>query len=520
MKKIFLIVSIIVAVMLLAGCGSSDTAEGGNTNGTESNQSSGGSDTFTEAKVGDKLKAPEKIAKVSELGSVTYVARIDSGSVGNDIYLENTCSIESNASGTAYLIDSAVVVNESFSRNITALNHENGRDVVYTGFFSSKSDYVKLAKNDSRDAHSVKMGFANYGIDYAEYLEIDEFVKCENSNHLGRECFVYDVEFDRESPDETGALHTQHVQAKIYVDCETGLWLKWKEDGYSCEVISIDNSSANIDRLIFTESVEEQIIYNDSDITITAKSLTYEYSAFAHTMDLTLELKNNSDSPKSITSKYFNVNGMYFGGSVVQISCDSEESKEATVSIPASALNYSDVGYIKEIEIDFTVAECEKDVDSETGSVYYREVSVLSDGVGKCVVKTDCPEDYVQKMDTDGIKVIDTDDFTAVLTETETDFFDSEKSINLKFYLENGYEGQARMFVYFYVNGEQVGDRARMVIGKDGKGFNMASLYVDEGDALYDAIDTVESIDITYHITVDDVKVYEQTEPVTVKLEK
>ena len=519
MKKILLIVSIIVAVMLLTGCGSSDTVTDGNTNGSNNVSSSDDKDTALKAEVGDKLKAPEKIAKVSELGSVTFVTRRDYGSTGNDISFEHTYSIESNSSKTAYLID-GVMLNGTFSRNIIALESENGRDTVYSGFFTSKSDYIKLTKDDSMDVHSVKMGFASNGIDYAEYLEIDEFVKCEDSKHLDRECFVYDIEFDREAPDETGDLQTQHVLAKVYVDCETGIWLKWEENGYTSEVIRIDNSSANIDRFIFTESVEEQIIYNDSDITITAKSLTYEYSVVAHTMDLTLELKNNSDSPKSIISKYFNVNGMYFGGSVVQISCDSGESKETTVSIPASALNYSAVDYIKEIEIDFTVAECEKEDDPENDSVYYREVSVISDGVGKCVVKTDCPEDYVQKIDTDGIKVIDTDDFSAVLIDTETDFSDSEKSIYLKFYMENGYDGQARMFVYFHMNGEQVGNRARMVIGKDGKGFNVASLYADEGDALYDALDTAESINITYHITVDDVKVYEQTEPVTVKLEK
>lgn len=167
-------------------------------------------------------------------------------------------------------------------------------------------------------------------------------------------------------------------------------------------------------------NIEEQVIYDEGDITITAKGLNFdEYWG----PEVELFIENNTDLDISVGAKNISVNGLVVGGSFYSDVPAGKKANEA-LSIYEEDLELSEIELIKEIE--FVLSATDSD---------YEEV-FESDPI---VIETNADDSYVQKIDDKGVVAVDEDGIKVVVQElAEDDFGDPYVVV----YIENNTDGE------------------------------------------------------------------------------
>lgn len=202
------------------------------------------------ARVGDVLEAPEKTVSLDALDCFTFtVTQEETDGSGNVTWQEEFYEAYRKDSDKSvyYLqfISGESVAEDAYFPYANLCVTADGQDTYY--FKDNAEDSFQIAlpyegepvANNSKEFLSM---YARYGIDYADWLECGGFEKREDARVGDRECFVYKVSYTERvygAEEET----YQSVDSVIYVDKETGLWIKREisdvQYGSTCEITDI-----------------------------------------------------------------------------------------------------------------------------------------------------------------------------------------------------------------------------------------------------------------------------------------
>lgn len=480
MKK--LISLLLVATMLLtcfAACGEKTGLGQGNGGiGTGSN---------SEAEVGAVLDAPEKTVSMENIKELTIRYSLSAPSSGVEqsiVYaVSNTGSVPKYYQQRAMKQDGAVVNVMDY----LCLMMPDGA-VCYAG---QQGSYVQA---DYSDQFGTAEGYflyylAGLGVGYEEWLKTDGFTKREDATYLDRACYVYDVKY-------TDKVFEQQTTAVIYVDKETGLWLKMEktnsEGGSVSSAIESIEWNASVIPGSQIVNISEQIIYDDNGIVITAKKLDcFDPNG---TVRLFLETKNSTASDVKISSHYFDVNGLCLGGSVLNYSCAAGETKETELKLPSSVLELSNIEIIQQIEFALKIDNVHTETSPE-GS-FTVEDGVLVENTGALTIKTDCPSDYVQPVNKEGTVLIDTDEIYLVVCSFEVDM---NGNAVFNAYCENKLDAPIRTTIRIKtINGIEYDDFEKVSMQENSEGFAGFSLWSDFLQK--NNIQRIESVELTHEV--------------------
>lgn len=481
MKK--LISLLLVTAMLLtcfAACGEK-TGTGQNNGG-----SSGGNPS-TGAKVGDVLDAPEKTVSMENIKELTIRYGLSAPSSGVEqsiVYaVSNTGSVPKYYQQRAMKQDGAVVNVMDY----LCLMMPDGA-VCYAG---QQGSYVQA---DYSDQFGTAEGYflyylAGLGVGYEEWLKTDGFTKREDATYLDRACYVYDVKY-------TDKVFEQQTTAVIFVDKETGLWLKMEKTNSEGGSVSSAIESIELNASVIPGSqivnISEQIIYDDNGIVITAKKLDcFDPNGMVR---LWLETKNNTTSDVKISSHYFDVNDLCLGGSVLNYSCAAGETKETELKINSSTLELSSIEMIQQMEFALKIDNVHTETSPE-GS-YTVEDGVLVENTGALTIKTDCPSDYVQPVNKEGTVLIDTDEIYLVVCSFEVDM---SGSAIFKAYCENKLDAPIRTTINIKtINGIKYDNFEKLAMQENSEGF--AGFWLWSDFLKKNNIQRIESVELTHEV--------------------
>lgn len=477
MKK--LMCMILVVAMLLtsfAACGSPDD---------QGNQTEAG------AKVGDVLQQPEKTVSLEDVMELTITANFSapkggmeremvhvvSGVGGITRFYEKTFAQFSNDQPPVYMERICVVDQDA------ALAYYR---------FDSTSDYmpIELGKEFGSDDGYFRSNLAFIGVEYQNWLTTDGFVKKEDSTCLGKNCFVYETTYTMKLQPE------EKIKAVIWVDKETGLWLKSDETavatGYTItrSVASVQTGAA-----VFPGTppvdMKEQVIYNENDIVITAKAL--DFSDPNGTV-LRLETRNNSASDVRIASHYFDINGLCMGGSILSYSCAAGKTEETALKLSGSAIELSGIEMIQSIEMALKIENVH--TESSPDGSYTKVDGVVTDRTDAITIQTECPGDYVQPVNKNGTILIDTDAIYLVLSGAE---IEKDGSGFLKAYCENRLAEPIRATIDIKtINGIEYDDFDKFAMQENSEGFD--GFWLDSDFLKENGIQRIESIELTHEV--------------------
>lgn len=510
MKKLLCL--LIITVMILtffAACGEPETdtpnnSTGGHTSGkpTEGNNNGNADES---AKVGDVLDAPEKTVDLEDLKDLTISASFSAPSIGPDRDL-------------VYAVSNSDTGIRFYEKNVFKMA-ANQQDIMESICLPSSETYLFYSRMGSSDFTPTNMteqfgsndGYfryqlANFGIGYEDWLEADGFTKCEDAVILDRDCFVYETRF------------SGNMDALIYVDQETGLWLKMDakvgEDTFTRTISSIENNATVIPG---TQPVEmtEQVIYDANGIVITAKALDFSDPNGAV---LCLETKNSTASDMKFTSHYFDINGLCLGGSVLSDTCPAGETKETRLTLPNSGLDLSDIEIIQSIEMALKLENVH--TESSPDGDYTVTDSVLAETTEALTIKTQCPADYVQAINKEGTVLIDTDDIYLVLCGFEVD--DQGQGV-LTAYCENRLGEPIRATINIKtINGIAYDDFDKINMQENSEGFDRFTIWPSTLKDM--GITHIESVELTHEVFsgesfVDSKRVTEESELIRIEFE-
>ena len=483
MKK--LISLMLAAVMLLtmfAACGKDPSGGGEQGSGEQ------GGSADSNAKVGDVLDAPEKTVSIEDLKEMTIHASISVSSSKTERTM--VYAISNSGAVPRYFEKSTTVVDQTpiYQENLCLITQDGA--LGYTRM-SDSGDYSPIDRSGqfgSNDGY-FHYNLANFGIGYEKWLKTDGFTKREDAVCQDRECYVYDVEF-------TDTMSETQFSAVIYVDKETGLWIKQEGTAstgmtFTRAIESIEQNASVIPGSQIV-TIAEQVIYDDNGIVITAKKLDcYDPSG---TVLLTLETKNASSSDVQISSHYFDVNGLCLGGSVLSYSCAAGETKETELKLSSTALELSGIEVIKDMALSLRI----ENVHTETtGDGDHTVVdSVLEEKTEELTIKTDHPSDHVQPVNKEGTVLIDTDDIYLVLCSFEVQM---DGSAIFKAYCENKLDQPIRTTIDIKtINGIAYDDYDKISMQENSEGFDgfwIWSDFLKNND-----IQRIESVEFTYEV--------------------
>lgn len=271
----------------------------------------------------------------------------------------------------------------------------SNRRICGTDFLETEPE----AEYQSADGY-FRSALADLGFDFGDWLHTDGFVKGEQVQYLDRACDVYETAYT----DLLGAGY----KAQILVDRQTGIWLRSQrtipgtDDVIVMEVESLEETSQVIPGSCPVE-LEEQVVYREDGVTITAKALDFSDPNKAV---LTLQTVNGTDTDICATGRYMKVNGLYVDLQP-QILCGAGQTNEILVELPNQLLDRSGIGILDQMELALTIEKTHTEADG----------TVISDGflvedTGALSIRTECPGDYVQTVDRQGQMLIGIEEVT------------------------------------------------------------------------------------------------------------
>lgn len=400
-KPICLLLSAALSLSLLAACADKDAVP--TTDGTkptvDQTEPSQSTDGPSVPQVGDVLDAPEKTVSIGDVRdltltvstsasygiarSITYSVRNEDGAI---TFYERNAEADPFADGS-YAYESICVADGS------QICMYSNQDISGTGF-----QKVDLTGEYDRDDGYFRSELANLGFDHWDWIATDGFTKCEDTTYLGKECYVYKVAYT----DHFGSAYKD----EIYVDKQTGIWLRSErslpgtEESFLMEVQAVEESSAVIPGSK-PVGMQEQVVFERDGVVITAKTL--DFSDPDHAV-LTFETVNGTDRDIRATSRYFDINGLCIGGSMLSLRCGAGQTQQTAVELPNSILDRSGIQIIRDLELALQIEDIHTGDDGEVVSDGY-----LVEDTGALTVITECPQDYVQTVDKEGQVLIDTD---------------------------------------------------------------------------------------------------------------
>jgi len=226
-------------------------------------------------------------------------------------------------------------------------------------------------------------------------------------------------------------------------------------------------------------TVEEQVIFEQNAIRITAKSLAYD-SFWGPSLKLLIE--NDSDKNITVQIRDSVINGVMIDGS---ISCEVAAGKKANDEIVymQGELDTAGIEIIKDIQFKFHIFETESwdtIIDSET-----------------LVLSTTANPAYVQTYDDSGFVALDKDGFKLVVKKLENE--ESFWGADIYVYIENNSEKNAVIQVRdVSVNGFMIDPIFSCEVLSKMKAYDTITFL--ESDLEDNNIDAIDELEMSFHI--------------------
>ncbi len=440
-------------------------------------------------KVGDTLKAPEKIAELDDFDRLTVCVEFVAEALG--LKRNEVNSFYKNGDTAIYYYEMNDVAADFSMSYVTTV-----KDGKSTSYYEGWSDFEPIEGisegQTDEEFHITNLAFL--GINPENDKTIVEYVKCEDDTFDGKDCYVYTVKYEETDSEE------EFSDSTVWVDKETGLWLKTSFTVDGAEITRvITNVEESVSAIPGTlpVTIDEKDIYNTSQFRLTAKKLDTTNPNFAGI--ITFEAENKSDKDIRIYTDNFKVNGL----ALAQKAFDETVSAGATVefecSIPDSAAELAGIEMIQTINMRLHLEDT---------------MRFLIENKEAERIVTSAPATFVQEINTDGIVLVDDGSFKVVFKSFEIED-DGDKVF--KAWVENEvYQYPIRVTVNINkINGEEYDDFEKLHMPAYSKGF--AGFYLDD-----DEITELESIEVTCEIfsgaLFNSDRVTEETEPITIEL--
>lgn len=496
-RQLCLLIITAMILSLFAACGDPGTeipnTDAGNQSSESTGEGSKPSQTPTgnggeTVQVGDVLDAPEKIASVEDLEALTFTTSFSMPLNG----MERTIVYAVARDGDKVRFYEASTTKIAETPDLMYMEQiclPGGDGMLAYSRPAVYGDYTPMNwTNDfgSNDGY-FRYNLAFFGLDYQDWFTADGFTKREDESCLGKDCFVYAVTF-------SSKLAEGNTDAVIYVDKQTGLWLKTEMnvDGNTL-TRAIDSIEYNASVFPGSQAVDmvEQEIYNHGGIVITAKALDFSdpNGAVLH-----LQTTNSTGSDVKFTSHYFDINGLCLGGSVLSDTCPAGGTKETALTLPNSALDLSCIDIIQNIEFALRLENVH--TESTPDGTFTVTDSVLVEKTQALTIKTQCPGDYIQAVNKEGIVLIDTADLYLVLCSFEVDAIGQGV---LTAYCENRLGEPIRATINIKtINGIAYDDFDKISMQENSEGFDCFTIW---SSTLKDmGIDRITSVELTHEV--------------------
>jgi predicted small secreted protein len=247
-------------------------------------------------------------------------------------------------------------------------------------------------------------------------------------------------------------------------------------------------------------SIQEEVIFDQNDIKVTAKSLDPTGSIFGATVAVLIE--NNSSKNITVQARNSAVNGVMVD---TLFSCDVTAGKKAndTITFSASDLKRAGIEVIKEIQFQLHFFNAES-----------WDTIVDSDPI---IITTDADPSFVQEYDDSGVVLLDTKGFRIVaqgLDETS-----SILGTELLLYIENNTDNNVTIQVRdVSVNGFMVGTIFSCDVLAGNKAFDDITFM--KSDLEKNSIKDINEIDLSFHIfDANSWNTILDSEPITITFE-
>ncbi len=478
MKKIASLVTVAMLMLcLFAGCGNTD----------DSNAPS-----ESAANVGDILDAPEKTVSLKDVNDLTIACQIE------QLQTKRTTAmtIAMRRRGDSVTTYNKSVITDGLAEQTyttETLSCGNETDGITYHLYNGQWD-AGAADTYAQEYEYCLSKFADYGYDYAtpSIYQYGSFVKCADETVGQWDCYVYDTELI-----ETINGEAITYSLKIWVDKASGIWVKstgarGETAVFSATLLSVEQNSLLIPGMDAVD-MEEQVIYDKNNVTITAKSLSFTNPNYA--AELTLDVKNNNDSDIKISSTVFEVNDLFLGQSVVSGTVTAKATSDIVVNIPNKAIQQSNITQIQTMMMRLVIETCHSETSFE--GTYTITDDTLDANTGDLTIVTKCPDSYVQQVNTDGTLLFDENGVKFTVQQfTITDSGDAF----LKAYCENTYTDAVRVQISFKkINGKEVEDSGRASVAAQTRGYTGFYLWKDDL-AEYGVSGPIESAEVSYTV--------------------
>ncbi|MBQ5746663.1 MAG: hypothetical protein IIV81_01870 [Clostridia bacterium] len=437
-------------------------------------------------KVGDTLKAPEKIAELDDFEKLTVYVDFDAKALGikrteiNSYYKNGDTAIYyygMNDTGTEFSMSYVTTVKDGKS----------------TSYYEGWSDFEPIDEisegQTNEEFHITNLAFL--GINPENDKTIVEYVKEKDDTFDGKDCYVYTVKYEETDSEE------EFSDTTVWIDKETGLWLKssFTIDGAEVtRVITGVEESAVVIPGTLPANIEETDVYNTMQFRLTAKKLDTTNPNFAGV--ITFEAENKSDKNIRVYTNSFDINGLALAQKAFDETVPAGTTVEFECNIPDSSAELANIEIIKDI----------------TMNLHLEADGVVIEDIEAERIKTDAPILFVQEVDKMGIEILNENGVRVV--------FQSFEFVNgrpmFKAWIENNFTEPVRVTINLNkINGEEYDDFEKLYMPSNSEGYSAFYLSDEE-------ITELESIEITAEAfsgaLLSSDRVTEETETITIEL--
>ena len=438
-------------------------------------------------KVGDTLKLPEKIADFDDFKKLTVYTNINVGGVDKQ---NEICSFY-NEDDTDIYYYNINFLQDNFSMEYYTVV-EDGKATSYNNGWSD-FQLVDSISDTMSDEEWHKGNLAYAGINPENDNTIIEYVKCEDDEFNGKDCYVYTVKYEELEGEEEVSDST------VWVDKKTGLWLKslFTIDGVEViRTLEVEESAVEIPGTI-PVTIEEKDIYNTLQFRLTAKSLDTTNPNYAGI--ITFEAENKSDIDIRIYTENFKVNGLALAQKAFDETVPAGKTVEFTCEISEASAKLSGIEMIQKIDMRLHLEDT---------------MRFLIENKEAERIVTSAPATYIQDIDNSGTLLLDHGDIKVIFKSFEVER-DGDKVF--KAWVENtSYQYPIRVTVNLNkINGEEYNDFEKLYMPAYSQGF--AGFYLNDDD-----ITELNSVEVTCEVfsgaLLDSSRITEETEPITIEL--
>ncbi len=438
-------------------------------------------------KVGATLKAPEKIADISDFEKLTvyYDMKTPQGERNEAL------SFYKSKDATVYYYGINDIANNFSMAYVTTVKDGQTKS-YYEGW--SEFEVIDGISDGQTDEEFHLTNLAFLGINPENDKTVIEYVKEKDETFDGKDCYVYTVKYEEFEGDE------QFSDTTVWVDKESGFWLKssFTIDGVevSRTITAIEDSVSVIPGTL-PVSINETDIYNTNQFRLTAKKIDTTNPNYAGV--ITFEAQNKSDSAIRVYTENFDVNGLVLAQKAFDETVEAGQTVEFECSIPDSSAELANIEIIKEITMRLHLETTD---------------GLLIENIDAEKIVTDAPATFVQEIDKSGIEILNESGIKVVFQSF--DFSDKGTPV-FKAWVENKtYPYAVRVTVNLNkINGEEYDDFEKLYIPAYSEGYSAFYLYDDE-------ITELNSIEITTEAfsgaLFNSDRVTEETEPITIEL--